>query len=63
MPQAFRCDAIRTPVRRYGGALASVRPDDLAAAVLRALLQRYPGAAASRSMRWWSTAANGARRM
>ncbi|NWG76327.1 MAG: 3-oxoadipyl-CoA thiolase, partial [Rubrivivax sp.] len=42
MPHAFICDAIRTPVGRYGGALASVRPDDLAATVLQALLQRHP---------------------
>jgi 3-oxoadipyl-CoA thiolase len=33
-------DAVRTPIGRYGGALASVRPDDLAATVLRALLER-----------------------
>src|SRR5450830_625861 len=32
--------ALRTPFRRYGGALASVRPDDLAAAVIRALVER-----------------------
>jgi acetyl-CoA acetyltransferase family protein len=35
-------DAVRTPVGRYGGALAGVRPDDLAAGVLRALLARSP---------------------
>ncbi|MEU7512617.1 thiolase family protein [Streptomyces sp. NPDC042898] len=35
-------DAVRTPVGRYGGALAGVRPDDLAAHVLRALLDRTP---------------------
>ncbi len=40
MPEAFICDAIRTPVGRYGGALCSVRTDDLAALPLRALLQR-----------------------
>ncbi|HEY6058874.1 MAG TPA: acetyl-CoA C-acyltransferase [Candidatus Limnocylindrales bacterium] len=38
--EAWVVDAVRTPVGRYGGALASVRPDDLAAAVLRALLDR-----------------------
>jgi acetyl-CoA acyltransferase len=38
--EAYICDAIRTPIGRYGGALASVRPDDLAAAVLRELLRR-----------------------
>ncbi|MEU7134187.1 thiolase family protein [Streptomyces sp. NPDC046261] len=36
-------DAVRTPVGKYGGALASVRPDDLAAHVLRALAGRSPG--------------------
>ncbi|MFJ5970820.1 thiolase family protein [Streptomyces sp. NPDC093060] len=36
-------DAVRTPVGRYGGALAGVRPDDLAAGVLRALVDRSPG--------------------
>jgi len=43
MPEAFICDAIRTPVGRYGGALASVRADDLAALPLRALMDRNPG--------------------
>ena len=33
-------DAVRTPIGRYGGALADVRPDDLAALVLRALVNR-----------------------
>lgn len=40
MTAAFICDAVRTPIGRYGGSLASVRPDDLAAHVLRALQQR-----------------------
>ncbi len=40
MQSVFIIDAIRTPVGRYGGALSSVRPDDLLAQVLRALLQR-----------------------
>jgi acetyl-CoA acetyltransferase len=35
-------DAVRTPIGRYGGALSSVRPDDLAAGVLRELLHRSP---------------------
>ncbi len=35
-------DAVRTPFGRYGGALSGVRPDDLAAGVLRALLDRSP---------------------
>ena len=42
MPAAFICDAIRTPFGRYGGALAGVRPDDLAAIPLQALLARNP---------------------
>ncbi len=40
--QAFICDAIRTPFGRYGGALTSVRADDLAAVPLKALIQRNP---------------------
>src|SRR5579871_1488257 len=43
MSDAFLCDALRTPFGRYGGALSTVRPDDLAALVLRALLKRNPG--------------------
>jgi acetyl-CoA C-acetyltransferase/acetyl-CoA acyltransferase len=43
MNEAFICDAIRTPIGRYGGALSSVRPDDLAALVLRELMRRNPG--------------------
>lgn len=43
MPDAFLCDAIRTPFGRFGGALSAVRPDDLAAAVLKALVDRNPG--------------------
>jgi hypothetical protein len=43
MTDAFICDAIRTPIGRYGGALSSVRPDDLAAVVLRELLRRNEG--------------------
>ena len=42
MAEAFLCDAIRTPVGRYGGGLAMVRTDDLAAIPIRALLQRNP---------------------
>ncbi len=40
MNEVFLCDAVRTPIGRYAGALAAVRPDDLAAVVLRALLER-----------------------
>jgi acetyl-CoA acyltransferase len=43
MRDAFICDYIRTPIGRYGGALAMVRTDDLAALPLRALLARHPG--------------------
>ena len=39
----FVYDAVRTPFGRYGGALAGVRPDDLAAHVVRALVERAPG--------------------
>ena len=42
MAEAFICDAVRTPIGRYGGALASVRADDLAAVPLAALMQRNP---------------------
>jgi 3-oxoadipyl-CoA thiolase len=42
MPQVYIVDALRTPVGRYGGGLASVRPDDLLAHTLRALLARQP---------------------
>jgi len=40
MPEAYIIDAVRTPVGRHGGVLASVRPDDLAAIVLKALIDR-----------------------
>ena len=40
MTGAFICDAVRTPIGRYGGALRNVRPDDLAAHVLRVLRLR-----------------------
>ena len=46
MAEAFLCDAIRTPIGRYGGALASVRTDDLAAIPLQALMNR------NRSVDW-----------
>ena len=42
MNQAFICDAVRTPIGRYGGALAGVRADDLGAAPLQALMARHP---------------------
>ena len=40
--EAFLCDAVRTPIGRYGGALAKVRTDDLAAAPIKALMTRSP---------------------
>ncbi|WP_424934741.1 3-oxoadipyl-CoA thiolase [Amaricoccus macauensis] len=43
MSDAFICDYIRTPIGRYGGALAPVRTDDLGAVPLRALIARNPG--------------------
>lgn len=43
MTASFVYDAVRTPFGRYGKALAGVRPDDLAASTLRALLDRHPG--------------------
>ena len=43
MPEAFICDAVRTPVGRHAGALASVRCDDLAAIPIKALMERNPG--------------------
>ncbi|MBV9631194.1 MAG: 3-oxoadipyl-CoA thiolase [Xanthobacteraceae bacterium] len=42
MPEAFICDAVRTPIGRYGGALAKVRTDDLAAVPIKALVNRNP---------------------
>jgi acetyl-CoA acyltransferase len=43
MKQAFICDAVRTPFGRYGGALSSVRADDLGAIPIKALMARNPG--------------------
>ena len=42
MNEAFICDAIRTPIGRYGGALSGVRADDLGAIPLKALMERNP---------------------
>jgi len=42
MREAFICDAIRTPIGRYGGSLATIRADDLGAIPFRALMQRQP---------------------
>ncbi|MEW5888635.1 MAG: 3-oxoadipyl-CoA thiolase [Pseudomonadota bacterium] len=43
MSEAYICEALRTPFGRYGGSLAGVRADDLAAAPLKALVERHPG--------------------
>ncbi|WP_201164075.1 3-oxoadipyl-CoA thiolase [Pseudomonas sp. S60] len=43
MRDVYICDAIRTPIGRFGGALAAVRADDLAAVPLKALIERNPG--------------------
>jgi 3-oxoadipyl-CoA thiolase len=43
MTDAFICDAVRTPIGRYGGALATIRTDDLAALPIAALMARNPG--------------------
>ena len=40
MSRAFICDAVRTPIGRFGGALAGMRPDDLAAHTIRELMSR-----------------------
>src|SRR3989442_15106479 len=40
MPEAFICDAVRTPFGRYGGSLATLRADDLGAGPIRALVER-----------------------
>jgi acetyl-CoA acetyltransferase family protein len=56
----FVVDAVRTPFGRYGGALSTVRPDDLAACVLRALLDRSPALEPGRIDDVWFGDANGA---
>src|SRR3712207_2205149 len=47
MTEAYIVETVRTPIGRYGGALASVRPDDLAAHAIRALMARAPALHAS----------------
>lgn len=42
MTDAYICDGVRTPIGRYGGALSSLRPDDLATLPLKALIARHP---------------------
>ena len=41
MSEAFVCDAVRTPIGRYGGALSKVRADDLAALPIKELIKRW----------------------
>ncbi|HNC51927.1 MAG TPA: 3-oxoadipyl-CoA thiolase [Accumulibacter sp.] len=43
MVEAYICDAVRTPVGRYGGSLSTLRTDDLASLPIRALVERNPG--------------------
>ncbi len=43
MTEAFLCQGLRTPIGRYGGALAAMRPDDMLAHVIRKLMERAPG--------------------
>ena len=43
MTHAYLCDGLRTPIGRFGGALSSVRPDDMLADVMKALMARHPG--------------------
>ena len=43
MSEAYICDAVRTPIGRYGGALSAVRPDDLGAVPIKALMERNAG--------------------
>ena len=42
MNEVFICDAVRTPIGRYGGALSTIRTDDLAALPIKALMRRHP---------------------
>ncbi|MGH2341347.1 3-oxoadipyl-CoA thiolase [Segnochrobactraceae bacterium EtOH-i3] len=58
MPDAFLCDYVRTPIGRYGGALAPVRADDLAAVPLTALLARNPGLDPAAIQEVWYGCAN-----
>ncbi|MFF9407639.1 thiolase family protein [Streptomyces anandii] len=60
MKDVYIVDAVRTPVGRYNGALAAVRPDDLAAHTLRELLARTPGLDPSRTADVYLGNANGA---
>ena len=48
MTESFVYDAVRTPFGKFGGGLSGVRPDDLAATVLRSILARTPALGARR---------------
>ncbi len=55
MTDVFICDGIRTPVGRYGGGIASVRTDDLAAIPIKALMDRNPALTGRRwTMSCWA---------
>ena len=56
--KSFICDAVRTPIGRYGGALAKVRTDDLAAVPIKALMKRNPTSTGRRSTRSYLGCAN-----
>ncbi len=56
MIEAVVVDAVRTPIGRYGGALARVRPDDLAAVAIRGLLARNPFDPSLIEDVWWGAA-------
>ena len=59
MPDVFICDAVRTPIGRYGGALAKVRTDDLAAVPIKALMSaQSEGRLGARSTRSYLGCAN-----
>lgn len=58
MPEAYICSPIRTPIGRYGGALAGVRTDDLAATPLRSLMERHPNLDPSAVEEVWLGCAN-----
>ncbi len=58
MAEAYICDAIRTPIGRYGGGLSSVRPDDLGALPIKALMERNRGVAWDRVDDVWYGCAN-----
>ena len=58
MNDAFICDAVRTPIGRYGGGLAGVRTDDLGAVPIRALMERNPGVDWARVDDVWYGCAN-----